>query len=256
MRYKAYFFDLFGTLVDIHTDETMPALWKGLAGFYSSGGAEWTWRDFRDRFYRVWDAEAVRMQREEDERHPEEPSVIETDVCRVFEAMFTEKGVKPDHEMIKRAARVFEDGCITHMRLYSGVKDVIKSLQDAGTLVILVSNAQAVFTESELKKLGIWDVFDDIFISSDHGIKKPSPAFFRLPVEKHGLDPTDCLMIGNDMVCDIEGSRAAGIDGYYIHSALSPAGDTKRLANGDCPAVYIQDGMDLKLLKRRLFNMQ
>ena len=30
-----YIFDLYGTLVDIHTDESMPALWKRMALFMS-----------------------------------------------------------------------------------------------------------------------------------------------------------------------------------------------------------------------------
>lgn len=31
--YKNYFFDLYGTLVDIRTDERKPSLWRGAAEF-------------------------------------------------------------------------------------------------------------------------------------------------------------------------------------------------------------------------------
>ena len=37
--YKNYFFDLYGTLVDIRTDEQKPSLWRDLAEFYSLCGA-------------------------------------------------------------------------------------------------------------------------------------------------------------------------------------------------------------------------
>ena len=33
--YKNYFFDLYGTLVDIRTDEQEPSLWRDLAEFIS-----------------------------------------------------------------------------------------------------------------------------------------------------------------------------------------------------------------------------
>ena len=32
MKYENYIFDLYGTLVDIHTDEEKTELWEGLAG--------------------------------------------------------------------------------------------------------------------------------------------------------------------------------------------------------------------------------
>ena len=32
--YRNYIFDLYGTLVDIHTDESKPSFWKALAEHY------------------------------------------------------------------------------------------------------------------------------------------------------------------------------------------------------------------------------
>ena len=34
MRYQNYVFDLYGTLVDIHTDEEQQMLWEKMAMFY------------------------------------------------------------------------------------------------------------------------------------------------------------------------------------------------------------------------------
>ena len=42
MKYDAYCFDLYGTLIDIRTDESDPALWAALAARYSAEGASWT----------------------------------------------------------------------------------------------------------------------------------------------------------------------------------------------------------------------
>ena len=35
LDYENYVFDLYGTLVDIHTDEEAPAVWERLAYFYN-----------------------------------------------------------------------------------------------------------------------------------------------------------------------------------------------------------------------------
>ena len=39
LPYQNYLFDLYGTLVDIHTDEDSPAAWEALARFYGYYGA-------------------------------------------------------------------------------------------------------------------------------------------------------------------------------------------------------------------------
>ena len=49
--YKNYFFDLYGTLVDIRTDEQKPSLWCDLAEFYSLCGASYTLDEIRDRYF-------------------------------------------------------------------------------------------------------------------------------------------------------------------------------------------------------------
>ena len=41
VRPAAFLLDLYGTLVDIHTDENQPSLWKRMAGFVLSRGADW-----------------------------------------------------------------------------------------------------------------------------------------------------------------------------------------------------------------------
>ena len=76
--------------------------------------------------------------------------------------------------------------------------------------MFLLSNAQRLFTLPELEQLGLLPCFDDIFLSSDRGCKKPGPAFFHVPLARYALAPSDCLMVGNDPVCDVSGAAAAG----------------------------------------------
>ena len=50
MKKNTYFFDLYGTLIDIRTDENRPSLWRGLARYYALGGAEYTPAEIRARY--------------------------------------------------------------------------------------------------------------------------------------------------------------------------------------------------------------
>ena len=38
-EYQNYIFDLYGTLADIHTDESSPGFWRDAAGIFAARGA-------------------------------------------------------------------------------------------------------------------------------------------------------------------------------------------------------------------------
>lgn len=45
--YRTCIFDLYGTLVDIHTDENAPQVWEALAAHYSARGAVYRPKELR-----------------------------------------------------------------------------------------------------------------------------------------------------------------------------------------------------------------
>ena len=55
--YKNYIFDLYGTLVDIHTDEESPLLWEKMADFYSVYGADYEPGELRKAYLRMVEEE-------------------------------------------------------------------------------------------------------------------------------------------------------------------------------------------------------
>ena len=58
-------------------------------------------------------------------------------------------------------------------------------------------------------------------------------------------------MIGNDADTDIAGARQAGMDSFYIHSAISP-GNQAGMAAETLRADYVMKKMNLRALKDRL----
>ena len=251
--HETVLFDLYGTLVDIHTDEHMSRLWRDFGRFLGSKDADYAPAELKDAYFRLVrekeEAFSAEGSKDAHEAHPE------IDISGVFRELYEDRGVTDvTDELVAETAVFFRKASTTHMRLYAGAAGLLRSLTDAGKRVILLSNAQSLFTVPELKKLGIYDLFDRIYISSDHGCKKPDPSFFMLPVKDMDLDPADCLMIGNDPVCDVRGALSVGMDAYYIHSALSPkpCPDQKSLG---IDADHFQDHMDLRLLGRRLGNI-
>ena len=240
--YRAYFFDLYGTLVDIHTDEARPGLWREFAGFCAARGAPFPARILRQRYLDLCAAETERLQ-----AAAEPGAEVEPDLRRIFAALYREGGREPTETLVDETAIFFRQRSTTHLRAYAGAKELLAALRSRGR-VILLSNAQSCFTLPELERLGLRDSFDRIWISSDAGRKKPDPRFYAMALEELGEDPARCLMIGNDPRCDVLGAKRAGMDALLIRSALSP----KICVGGEEAADYRMEGMDLRKLKTRL----
>ena len=59
---------------------------------------------------------------------------------------------------------------------------------------------------------GIHDCFTDFIIEA----KKPNPASLLAMIERHGLNPSECVVVG-DRAIDVEGGRRAGVDGILFN---------------------------------------
>ena len=104
-----------------------------------------------------------------------------------------------------QTACVFREATRRYLCVYDGVKELLEELGRRGRGVYLLSNAQADFTRPEIGMLGLTDYFDGIVLSSEQGVKKPSPVLFETLLETYGLNRRESIMIGNDRESDIEG---------------------------------------------------
>lgn len=232
-QYKNYIFDLYGTLVDIHTDEQKESLWEALADFYREHGAIYTKEELRQTY------EELVKEKEATYSHEAYPEI---QLEFVFQAMFLKKGIFADLPLSVEAGQKFRTLSTECIRLYNGAKQLLQSLKEQNKGVYLLSNAQEIFTMPELEELGVKELFDGIFISSTKGCKKPDQKFFEMLFQQYDLKKDTCLMIGNDENTDILGANQVGMDSFYIHSNLSPEW------TGTIKSTYCLDKMDLPYL--------
>ena len=220
--YKNYIFDLYGTLIDINTDEWNVQLWKKMQILYGYRGATYTYRELQKEYGKLIDKEKKAVHR----RHPEY-KVIDIKLDKVFRSLYTQKGVKPTKADVLYTAEAFRCFSTKYIKLYDGVIDLLDTLKEKGKKIYLLSNAQRSFTENELNMLGLTPYFDGICISSDEECSKPDKCYFDILFERYGLKKSDSIMIGNDYLSDIGGAADYGIDSLYIHQSISPEIDGK-----------------------------
>lgn len=215
MTYTDLIFDLYGTLVDIHTDEH-DGVWEKTALFLSFHGARCTGMELKSHFLFLLDEEKKAAKKIC--TYPDIP--FERIMAQVLHDFGVKENIDTLAEITEQLFRIFS---IEYIRLYPGVKEALQKLREHGHRLWLLTNAQRVFTWNEICMLGLDSLFDGIYISSDYGCRKPDPLFFHALLENENLDPAQCLMIGNDRDTDITGAKSVGISTLYMHTNLTPA---------------------------------
>ena len=215
--YKNYIFDLYGTLIDINTDEWCDDLCKKMAILYGYKGAHYTYDELNSEYGRLVELEKAAVRK----RHPEY-NVVDIKIEKVFKKLFTQKGVKVTKAQVAFVAEAFRCYSTKYIKLYDGVIDLLDTLKAKGKKIYLLSNAQRYFTENELNMLGLTEYFDGICISSDEECSKPDSCYYKTLFDRYGLEKSESIMIGNDYVSDIGGAAHFGIDSLYIHQSISP----------------------------------
>ena len=220
--YQNYVFDLYGTLVDVWTDEEDPRLWAAFARYLRLLGVDVPANGLRERYLRLCKQEQKRIDAAGVRKGLTGP--FEIDLPRVWRHLGRECGVSLTRRQTEEISRVFRALTLRRLRACPGAAGLLTSLRAQGKRVFLLSNAQASFTMPELRHLRLSAAFDAIFLSSDAGVKKPSPDFFGL-LWQRSLRPADTLMIGNDPDCDCRGAARAGMDSLFIRTRQSPQGE-------------------------------
>lgn len=217
MKYRNYIFDLYGTLVDINTDEWSAQLWKKMAILYGYHGAAYTYRELHSEYIRLVEEEKKAAIK----RNPLF-SVIDIKIEKVFRQLFKQKGAKVSKPLVLEVCEVFRCFSTKYIKLYDGVVELLDTIKENGGRIYLLSNAQRIFTENELNMLGLTPYFDGICISSDEECSKPDPYYFLILFDRYRLKKEESVMIGNDWRSDIGGAADFGIDSLYIHQSISP----------------------------------
>lgn len=98
----------------------------------------------------------------------------------------------------------------------AGARAVMDRVAERGGLNLVVTHRDRTSATSLLEQLGL--VPADLVCPGDGFPRKPDPTMHRLLVERHGLDPAECLGVG-DRALDAEAARAAGMAAAVLGAA-------------------------------------
>lgn len=111
---------------------------------------------------------------------------------------------------------------------FGDAKPALRALRERGLRLVAVSNWDCSLPRW-LDAAGVGALLDGVVSSAEVGAHKPSPAVFRAGLEIAGVQASEALHVGDSMVNDVEGARAAGIRAVLVardelQGRVAPAG--------------------------------
>jgi len=107
--------------------------------------------------------------------------------------------------------------------LFPGIDDVIQRLHKAGAVLGVATGKSHRGLVMTLEHHHLLPLFSTLQ-TADSGPGKPNPAMAYRALSETGVEPTDCVMIG-DTVFDIQMAKAAGIGSIGVSWGYHPSED-------------------------------
>ena len=101
-----------------------------------------------------------------------------------------------------------------------GVAETLKELSKRGDSLNILTASPHIMLDGCLKRLGIWDLFDNVWSSDDFNTTKANPEIYKMAAEKIGV-PTEELIFVDDNVNAVKTARLAGALAYGIYDDSS-----------------------------------
>ena len=86
--------------------------------------------------------------------------------------------------------------------LFPNIQKELRKLKDKGMKLLLLSNAQSCFIYNELPE-EVRNLFDELIISEDVGIKKPDENIFHIAFERLGIKSQEGVFVGDSAEDDM-----------------------------------------------------
>jgi FMN phosphatase YigB (HAD superfamily) len=115
---------------------------------------------------------------------------------------------------------VFMGPIFARGRLCDDSLEVLGRLRECGVGTAILSNSPwgspAGLWQAEMRRLGLAEAVDLCVFCGQVGWRKPDRRAFEYVLQRLGLQPGDCLFVGDDPRWDVQGPEAIGMDAVLI----------------------------------------
>ena len=213
MALSAILFDMDGTLVPMDTDKFLPAYFKYLAAALCPLGV--TPEALQKA---VWSGVGA---------------MVRNDGSKTNEAVFWDTFAQMtglDPAPFIAPANAFYAGDFNKARVATSpnplAAEAVRIAHEKAPRVILATNPLFPM-DGQITRMGWVGLtpadFDLVTSYESDSFCKPNPAYYRAICERIGVDPADCLMVGNDVAEDMAAAASVGMRTFLVTDCMIPA---------------------------------
>ena len=106
--------------------------------------------------------------------------------------------------------------------------EILYGLKQTGKYKLYaLTNWSAETFPHALERFEFFKFFDGIVVSGREKMRKPSPEFYNILLNRYGLDPAKTIFI-DDSLRNVKGAEAVGITGIHFHNPSQLKDELKR----------------------------
>ena len=115
----------------------------------------------------------------------------------------------------------------------AGVEDTLKEMKSRGYSLNVLTASPHIALDPCLKRLGLWELFDNVWSCDDFGTTKADPAIYKMAADRIGA-PIDQIVFVDDNINAVKAAKRAGMVavGIFDESSAEYADEFKRDSDG------------------------
>ncbi len=196
MQYEAVIFDLYGTLVDNYTPQSLERLLKEMADVLGIAQQD---------FIRVWNVETWPL------RVIGKLATVEDVIDYIGDTLHAQVG----EQQVQQAAALRLAYSHSMLVPRGDVVETLTRLRATGHKTGLISDCSSE-TPQLWPHTPLAALFDAAIFSCEVGMQKPDPQIYRLACTELGVSPEHCLYVGDGGSRELQGALAAGMHAVMI----------------------------------------
>ena len=116
-----------------------------------------------------------------------------------------------DPLLARSIADAFSERRLDHISLFPHAIEALEMLRSRGISLALMTNGDSLGQRAKIRKFGLADYFDGIFIEEEVGFGKPDKRIYEHALNLLNLDADDVWFVGDNLEWDVAAPQALGI---------------------------------------------